>query len=555
MTITVVTQLVMPKAISYFIDNVQTSHSTQWYIYLGIGMFILLAIQALATAIRYYLFESTGLMIVTKIRRILHSALINQKVSFYDKHNIGELTNRLSADVEMLQDTLTMGFAVSLRSICILFGALLMLIMISPMLSLMLLIFIPISIYLGKWIGENIKVKSTSMQQAQAMCAKAAHDNFSNIKLVHAFNGEKTANKLYSNETRNAFNISLSYTYFIAKFQGISSFILYLALMITLLIGANLIASGSLTIGELTSFILYAAMVTTSVDAVSDFWSDWMRAIGATQRIFEIIDDAQEKQKSPKGKPDLLGAIEFKHVDFIYPERPNQLALQNFNLSIAPGEKVALIGPSGAGKSTVANLLLGFYEVNNGQIIFDGIPKQSLSTDAIRNNIAIVEQEPSLFCNSIYDNIAYGAQHGEATMQDVINAAKLANAHDFISKFPNKYDTLVGDRGIQLSGGQKQRIAIARALLRNPKILILDEATSALDTESESQVQAALDNLMKGRTTIMIAHRYSTIAKADKVIVLNSGSIIEQGTHQELSLITTNLYTQLVQPQKEISGC
>jgi len=555
MLLTVISQLAFPKAISYFIDNAQEEHSRQWYIYIGLGMFFLIVIQAFATALRYYIFESAGLMIVTKIRRVLHAALINQSISFYDKHNIGELTNRLSSDVEMLQDTLTMGFAISLRSACVLFGAMIMLLTISPILSFILLIILPLSLYFGKWAGEKVKKKANNIQLSQAMCAKSAHDNFSNIKLVHAFNGQDKANSLYHNATEKSFNVSLSYTNFLAKFQGLSSFALYLTLMIILMTGANFIASGLLTVGELTSFVIYSAMLSTSAGAVSSFWTDWMRAIGATERIFEIIDQAEIDLKKSESALELQGKVEFKNVDFSYPERANNLALENFNLSILAGEKVALIGPSGAGKSTVVSLLLGFYKVNKGSVLFDNIQMEQLCTEALRENIAIVEQEPSLFCNSIYDNIAYGGKCNGTSMEDVIRVAKLANAHDFISNFPNGYETLVGDRGVQLSGGQKQRVAIARALLRNPKILILDEATSALDTDSEQQVQSALDNLMEGRTTIMIAHRYSTIAKADKVVVLDSGEIIDQGSHFELSQVKTNLYTQLVQPQKVKSEC
>jgi ATP-binding cassette subfamily B protein len=549
MTLTVVMQLAFPKAISYFIDSVQIEQSTSWYRGFVIVMLGAIIIHAIATTLRYYIFESTGLMIVAKVRRILHQAFLDQNIAFYDKHNVGELNNRLSADVEVLQDTLTMGLAISLRCLCVLIGGVIMLITLSPLLSLMVLLFIPISMSLGKWAGKSIRIRSRDMQQSQAMCAKVAHDNFSNIKIVHAFNGQPKAQVLYQNVIEDNYHISLERARFLAKFRGISTFILYFALLVTLWLGANMISKGTMSIGELTSFIIYAGMVTSSADGLSDFWSEWMLTIGSTERIFEIIKQTPEVKKTLSNNHDFSGPIDFENIDFSYPERPQHKALNNFNLSVEQGEKIALVGSSGAGKSTVASLLLGYYQVNNGTIKFNGVAMENININDLRSNIAIVEQEPSLFHGSIFYNIAYASPEKKPTVFDVEQAAKLANAHDFIKSFPQGYNTLVGDRGVQLSGGQKQRIAIARALLRNPEILILDEATSALDSSSEYKVQKALDNLMEGRTTIMIAHRFSTIAKADRVLVLDQGNIVEQGTHKELSESENGLYNQLVSYQ------
>ncbi len=549
MGITVVIQLLYPKVISYFIDNVQLSQTSDWYNGIALLMILAVCIQACATALRYYLFESTGLMIVTKIRRLLHQALISQNIAFFDKHNIGELTNRLAVDVEVLQDTLTMGLAISLRALCVLVGGIAMLLWISPVLSVMLLVFVPLSLFLAKWVGDKLRMRSRDIQDCQAQTAKVAHENLTNIKLVHAFNGQNKAQEIYVTETQTTFNVSLSCTRFIATFQGLSSLTAYLALLITLWFGANLISKGSLSIGELTSFVIYAAMVTSSAAAVSDFWSDWMRTMGATERIFEIISTDKFEQTKYENNLCIQGNILFKNVDFKYPQRPEQFALKNFNLSISSGEKIALIGRSGAGKSTVASLILGFYQTNHGSIYIDGTALNELNINAVRKNIAIVEQEPSLFCGTIFDNIVYGSEHQQAETAEVIYAAKQANADEFITAFPDGYNTVVGERGVQLSGGQKQRIAIARALLRNPKILILDEATSALDSSSEANVQKALDVLMTGRTTIMIAHRFSTIAKADRILVLDQGQIIEQGDHQTLKAQQAGLYAKLMKNQ------
>jgi ATP-binding cassette, subfamily B, bacterial len=552
MLLTVLLQLAFPKLIAYFIDNVQLKQTFTWYINLGLILIAVLLFQAFTTSLRYYLFETTGLKMVMKIRRVLHQALVAQNIAFYDKHNIGELTNRLSCDVEMLQESLTMGAALCIRSLLIAIGASLILVSISPLLSLMLLIFIPLSLFMGKWIGDNIRHRSRNIQQHLASCGKIAHEHLANIRLVHSFNSQNKANQAYSAQANQTLGISVECTQFLAIFRGVSSLILYFALLVILALGAKLIHSGSLSIGELTSFILYAAMVTTSAGVISDFWSDWMRALGATERVFEIIDtlpvtDVALASQQNQPHQSFAGNIRFDNVSFSYPERPQEQALNAITFAIETGEKIALIGHSGAGKSTIASLLLGFYPTQSGRIVIDNQGLDDIPPAQLRHNIAIVEQEPALFCCSIFDNIAYAAK--EASVEQVIAAAKLANADDFINTFPNGYHTLVGDRGVQLSGGQKQRIAIARALLRDPKILILDEATSALDANSESQVQQALDNLMEGRTTIMIAHRYSTIAKADRVLVLAQGRIIEQGSHLELRRKPNSQYNQLMKHQ------
>ena len=550
MIVTVAIQLIYPKAIAHFIDTLNVQRATGWYAGFAGIMMAVLTIHTLATALRYYYFESTGLMVVAGIRNKLHNVLLKQEIGFYDRHNIGELTNRLSADVEVLQDTLTMGLAISLRSLCVCIGGVIMLLLTSPLLSVILLIFLPVSIVLGKWVGKKVRVRSKSIQECQANAGKVAHENFSNIKLVHAFNRHDKAQSSYKSSIDKALEVAKAHTRFMALFRGAFSFLTYFVLLVTLWIGATQILKGALTVGELTSFVIYAAMVATSAGAVSDFWSDWMRTIGATDRIFEIIESVEESNSPSETKEGYLqGRIEFKGVNFSYPERPEETALKDFSLIINSGEKVALIGSSGAGKSTIASLLLGFYRPQQGELLFDGESTQKLHRQYIRNSIAIVEQDPALFEGSILENIAYGANTDSVEFDDICRAAKLAYADDFIKDFPHGYETLVGERGVQLSGGQKQRITIARALLRDPKILILDEATSALDSQSEQKVQQALDNLMAGRTTLMIAHRFSTIAKADRIVVLERGQIVQQGSHEELQRESAGPYYHLMGQQ------
>ena len=553
MTLTVLVELGYPKALAYFIDHIGLKNDGGWFGPFAATVTAVLALQAVATTMRYYLFESTGHMIVARIRRLLYGALIAQPVGFYDRYNVGELTSRLSADVEILHDTLTMGLAISLRSLCVLAGCVVMLVLISPALSLILLVYVPLTLFMGDWLGKHVRHRAREIQQRQADCGRVAHEYFTNIRLVHAFNQQRAAGARYADATAHALLAAIGNTRLLASFRGVSSFVMYVALLVTLWLGATLIGQGRLTVGELTSFVIYAGMVTSSSGAVSDFWSDWMRTIGATERVFEIIESGAPLEPQPVPSPpaplNLRGDLSFRDVCFVYPERPEKLALDGVSFAIAAGESVALVGASGAGKSTIASMILGFYRPDRGCIAFDGMPSELLPLAAVRAHIAIVEQEPSLFSGSIFENIAFAAPDREVTRAEVADAARLANAHDFIEGFPQGYDTVVGERGVQLSGGQKQRIAIARALLRNPRILILDEATSALDSASELLVQQALDKLMEGRTTIVIAHRYSTIVKADRVLVLEQGAIVQQGPHAELIGQRNGLYFHLMENQ------
>ncbi|WP_229427227.1 ABC transporter ATP-binding protein [Massilia atriviolacea] len=548
MAVTVLIQLAYPKALSYFIDNINVRKDMAWFSSLALTMLAVLALQAVAATARYYIFESTGYMIVTRIRRQLYAALIEQPIRFYDKHHVGELNNRLTADVEILHDTLTMGMAVSLRCLCVFIGGVVMLLTISPVLSLMLVIFLPATLFIGKMTGKVYRKRASLMQDGQAECGKVAQEHFSNIRLVHAFSQQRTARARYAGATEHALSLSVSSSALFALFRGGSSFLVYLALLGTLWFGARLIGQGQMTVGDLTAFILYASMVTEAAGAIGEFWNAWMRTIGATEWIFKVIN-TERAQEAPAGEAGLQGRLAFEDVAFAYPERPDAPALNKIDFSIAAGDTIALVGASGAGKSTIASLILGFYRPDSGRILFDGVDAAAMPLAAIRSKLAIVEQEPSLFSGSIFENIAFAVAEREVTLDEVKAAAALAYAHDFISAFPDGYDTVVGERGAQLSGGQKQRIAIARALLRDPRILILDEATSALDSASELQVQRALDTLMQGRTTIIIAHRFSTIVKADRILVLEQGRLAQHGTHAQLVAQQEGLYFHLMRHQ------
>lgn len=543
-------QLSLPQATSYFIDNITIGESIDWLnptTALMLGVFI---IYCISTALRYYLFESTGALIVNDLRCHLFGCIIRQEIGFFDRHKTGELVGRLSSDVEMLKDTLSMNVAIGVRSLLVSIGASIFLIWMSPLLSLVLVLLIPTSLLLGRWLGQRAQSQSRALQKNLAQGIQVAQENISNVRLVQAFNQEKKAKSDFTDKARQALAQALANTRLFAVYQGMSTFVSYSALLVVLWMGGILIAEKALTIGELTGFILYAGMLTTSVNGVTGFWGEWKRSYGGTERVFELINRVPlGASKSGTKSHNLHGEVGFHSVSFSYPGRPNQYALKAFDLIIKPGEKVGLVGPSGAGKSTIANLLLGFYEPTQGEITFDGIPTTELNLKRLRAQIAIVEQEPTLFSGTIAENIAFALPDRPASLEEITAAAKESNAHEFISSFPSGYQTLVGEKGVQLSGGQKQRIAIARAMLRDPKLLILDEATSALDTESETLVQQALDRLMQDRTTILIAHRYSSIAKVDRLVVLDEGQLVQTGAHHQLIDDVDGLYHKLMSKQ------
>lgn len=541
MIVTIAIQLSIPTAIAYFIDNSVKANDNNWLTIVAIIMIFVLVLHAVATALRIYLFESAGTVIVTSIRQRLYQTIISQNIAFFDRNRIGDLSNRLSVDVDILKDTMTMGLAIGLRSLITCIGGVAFLFILSPILSLLMIVIIPLSFFAARFTGKHLKEKSRVVQEELANCNQLAQENFSNIRLVHTFNQQVNSIKQYEEATERAKKVSLSSSKLLSGYQGITTFIQYMVLLITLWFGGRLVLSGDMTIGGLTSFVLYGAMVAMSATGVSWFWGEWMKAVGATERVFQLLR-VNVKQDRSRGFEDSIafrGEIEFKDVSFMYPERPDIKALDSFSLHIKEGERVALVGESGAGKSTISNLLLGFYHPNSGELLFDGVAAQKIDLDNIRKNIAVVEQEPSLFSGSIADNIRYAIPDRLVSNEEVIEAAKQANAHDFICALPKGYETDLGDRGMQLSGGQKQRIAIARALLKKAKILILDEATSALDENNENIIQTALDHLMEGCTTIIISHRPSTIERANRIIRLDRGKILipsSVGSHDNQNL-------------------
>lgn len=552
MLIGVLILLCIPKAVAYFIDNAAQAQHDGWLSWIALLMVVVLVVHAAVTSLRYYLFESAGILIVTRLRQQLYRAIISQGIGFFDHNHSGNLSNRLSADVEVLKDTLTMVLAIALRSLLTCIGGSVLLLTLSPQLSLLMLVVLPLSILAARQAGRLVSDRSREVQENLAQCNHIAQESFANIRLVHAFEQQRGASARYEQATDQARALSLRNTRIFAGFQGVTGLIQYMALLVTLWFGGQMVLEGTLTIGELTSFILYAAMVATSASGVTWFWGEWMKAVGATERVFELLamQPSPTASLSPPPLTKQCGEIVFEHVSFSYPSRPDVLALESFSLRIEAGEKIALVGHSGAGKSTLANLLLGFYSPQQGRISFNGIDTQQMGVSSIRRTIAIVDQEPCMFSGTIRENIQYALPDRTASLEEVIRAAKHANADDFIRQLPDGYETQLGDRGLQLSGGQKQRIAIARAILRDARILILDEATSALDAQSERQVKQALENLMLGRTTIMITHRLATLSQAQRIIVMQQGRIVETGNHRTLMQSSVGVYRALINEQQ-----
>ena len=550
MLLTVGLQLAFPQYISEFIDKAVEPKQVNWVADMSLLMLALILAYCVLNTIRYYLFESTGNRVVTDIRRRLYGSLMRQEVGFYDEQKVGELLSRMASDVEVLKDTLTMDIAVAIKALVTAIGGVVMLFFISVELAVLVLFSTPVSLLLARWLGRLARVRSRDLQQSIAGDMEFAQESVANIRLVRAFNREGECQNRYLKSTAKTLQHYNGNSKLFGVFQGLSSFITMGSILLILWYGASLILAKQISVGELTSFVLYAGMASGAIGAVTGFWGEWMRASGATERVFELINrNLQEQEQTSKSVSSVIrGEIAFENVGFRYPTRPEHKALSDFNLSIQAGETLALIGASGAGKSSVANLVLGFYGVDQGALKIDGMDVKQMDHKTLRQHMAIVEQEPSMFSGSIADNLAFACEH-EVDRAQIEQACRSANAHDFISAFPDGYETILGDRGVQLSGGQKQRIAIARAILRDPKILILDEATSALDSQSEQLVQFALSKLMKGRTTLVIAHRYSTIAEADRVAVLDRGSLVQLGRHDELLEDRSNIYYQLMSKQ------
>ena len=511
-----------------------------------VALLIVLIFQSIFSFIRVYTFSVVSERGMSDLRKKVYSKAIWLPLTFFDTRRVGELMSRITSDVGTLQDTFSFTLAELLRQVLTLVFGTAFLFYLAPALTVFMLLTFPVIVISAIIFGKFIRSLSRKTQDKLAEANVVLEESFQSIFVVKAFTNEKLQIGRYNNAIDQVVNIALRRAKFRALFIAFIILVIFGDIVAVGWYGANLVQSGSLTSGLLLSFVFYTSIIGFSIQGLGEIYSQIQRSIGASERVLDILSEEDEANES--GRPvKLNGSLEFDHVNFAYPTRKEINVLKGLSFSIKPGEKVALVGQSGAGKSTIISLLMRFYNVAEGSIKADGEDINKYALCAYRQNIGIVPQEIILFGGTIEENISYGKPG--ASKDEIMEAARKANALEFIESFPEKFQTLVGERGIKLSGGQRQRIAIARAILKDPSILILDEATSSLDTRSESLVQNALEKLMEGRTSIIIAHRLSTIKKVDRIFVIQDGRLAEMGSHAELSNADNGIYSNLLKVQ------
>jgi ABC-type multidrug transport system fused ATPase/permease subunit len=482
----------------------------------------------------------------------MYSHLIDLPISFFHSKRIGELTNRLQSDIGVLQETFTSTLAEFIRQLVIIIGGIALLAYTSVKLTFFMLTVLPFIILLAIIFGSRIRKFSKSVQDASASSNIIVEQSLSAIATVKAFTSENIERSKYKKSTELVAKLAITGGILRGGFASFLILGLFGALVLVVWKGTSLISTGELDPGQLFSFVIYSGFIGGSMGGIADVYARLQKAVGATEAILEMLDqnieedsriDTHIEQKIDTKAP----IVSFKEIDFAYPSRPDLSVLKSFNLEVNQGEQIAIVGPSGAGKSTIMQLLLRFQEPQNGDLSFYGQKASEYSKTYLRKQMSWVPQEVILFGQSIKENILYG--NPNASKKEMLDAANRSNSMEFINKFPEGVDTEIGEKGVQLSGGQRQRIAIARAMLKDPKILLLDEATSSLDAESESVVQEALDRLMKDRTSVIIAHRLSTVRNADRIAFINDGQVLELGSHEDLMNLKSGVYKQFVKQQ------
>jgi ABC transporter fused permease/ATP-binding protein len=539
------TALAFPKLMGMLIDCVKNKDNSQAN-YIAGGLVLILFLQSICSFFRLYLFVNFTENTLANLRLSLYSNLVKLPMSFFSQKRVGELNSRISSDITQIQDTLTSTIAEFLRQFILIIGGVLLLANESIKLTLLMLSVVPLVAVAAVIFGRFIRKYSKSVQDKVAESQVVVEETMQGISIVKAFANEWYEIARYNGKIKEVVSIAIKGGKYRGYFASFIIFCLFGAIVAVVWYGVQLSISGEMSVGQLISFVLYSTFVGASFGGIAELYAQIQKAIGATERVFELLDETPEKinangTTSPLEK--IQGNVSFKNVAFSYPSRKEIQVLKDVSFTAGFGQKIAIVGPSGTGKSTIASLLLRFYNIDAGEIQIDGKNIYDFDLENLRGNMSIVPQDVILFGGTIKENIAYGKPN--ATDEEILLAAKQANAYHFIESFPEKFETVVGERGIKLSGGQRQRIAIARALLKNPSILILDEATSSLDSESEKLVQEALEILMEGRTSIIIAHRLSTIRSADQILVLDNGRIAEQGTHQDLIELENGIYKNL----------
>jgi len=541
--------LLFPKYLGNMVDIANKEKVISEISRTGLILLAIVVVQAVFSYFRTRIFVTVTEKTLASIRQHIYNHLIKLPMSFFSERRVGELNSRISADISILQHSLTETLADLLSQILVIAGAMTFMMISSFKLTLFMLAVVPPMALLAFFSGRAVRRYSRKAQSYVAESNTIVEETLQGIQNVKAFTNELFEIDRYREKTDEVARAGIKG----GKYQAALSFIVlafFIAMGLVIWRGAILIARGQMEAGQLFSFVIYSGFIAGNIAGMAGVYTRLQRTIGAAEKLLLILDEPTENlDKANVPDPDnlLRGRIIFDHVDFRYPSRDEITVLKDLTFSIEPGQEIAFVGPSGAGKSTLVSLLLRFYEPSSGTILFDGRDSLSFPITSVRKQMAIVMQDVFLFGGTIKENISYGKPGADE--QEIIDAAIQANAWDFIQSFPDRLNTVVGERGVQLSGGQRQRIAIARAVLKNPTILILDEATSSLDSESERLVQEALEKLMKGRTSVVIAHRLATVRKADKIIVLESGRIVEQGTHAELLSNENGLYKTLTELQ------
>lgn len=542
----------LPMMFIPIVDDVLAAKSVAQLFNVAIGIVLLFLLRGVLLYGQSYLMSYIGQHIVTDIREAVFSKIQKLSTSFFDKNKTGAIMSYVTNDVAVLQSSMVDNLVQLVTEGTILLASVFTMIYLDWELFVLSAIIFPPVIWFIDWFGKKIRKSGHWIQEASADLNSVLQENVVSSRVIKSFVREDYEISRFKEQNLNTLRANMKNAQQTSILTPVIEFVAACGVAVVLWWGGNNVIDGKLTSGEFVAFLSYAVNSTNPIKRLSKVIGNIQKSLAAAQRVFDILDMPEEVTNKDDATilPPVKGTIEFKNVSFGY--NNDEIVLKNLSFTAKPGQMIALVGPSGSGKSTIANLLPRFYDVKNGAVVIDNHDVKDVTMESLRNQIGIVPQETVLFNGNVYDNILYGRL--DATKDEVIAAAKAANAHDFIMELPQGYDTMLGDRGLNISGGQRQRLAIARAILKNPQILILDEATSALDTESERIVQDALDRLMVGRTSFVVAHRLSTIKNADKILVLDKGMLVEEGSHEEL-LALKGLYAHLynIQYSKDVS--
>lgn len=536
----------LPWVIKDMVDQVLRDRNTEMLNYIALSIVVIFVIRGIAFYGQSYLMSYVGQRVIIDIRRAVFTKLQRLSMSFYDKNKTGTIMSYVTNDVSALQGALVDNVVEMITESVILIASIVMMIYLDWKLFLVTFGTFPFVLGFIDIFGKRIRKSGSRIQEAAADITSVLQETVSSARVIKSFVRENYEVARFDKENMNNFRANMKNAQLMATLTPTIEFVAAIGVTIILWYGGNSVINGEITAGSLVAFLTYAVNISNPIKRLSRVIGNIQKALAAAQRVFDVLDLPETIKDAENAKllPPAKGQVSFKNVSFSY--NPGEQVISNISFDVKPGQMIAFVGPSGAGKSTVASLLPRFYDVDKGSITIDGEDLRGVTLDSLREQVGIVPQETVLFNGTVYDNILYGRL--DATKEEVEAAAKAANAHNFIMELPQGYETRLGDRGMNISGGQRQRISIARAILKNPQILILDEATSALDTESERVVQEALDRLMVGRTSFVIAHRLSTIKNADRIMVLEKGQLVEQGTHEEL-MEMNGLYAHLYQIQ------